>query len=73
MDKIPILYSTNCPQCKILKFHLDKANVNYIENNDVEEMINKGFKSAPIFEVDGKYLDCRDAIKWINERNKETI
>ena len=34
-----ILYSTGCPKCRVLKTKLDKKNINYIENNDVEEMI----------------------------------
>ena len=60
-----ILYSTGCPMCKVLKSKLNIAGVVYEEINDQETMIQKGFKSAPILEVEGKALNFNEAIGWV--------
>ena len=31
-------------------------------------MIEKGFMSAPILEVDGEPMEFGDAIRWVNEQ-----
>lgn len=62
------LYTTHCPKCNILKQKLDKKNIEYNINEDVETMINKGFSSVPVLEVDNEILDFVNAIKWVNER-----
>ena len=61
-----VLYSTNCPKCNVLKNKLDAENVDYelVENEDV--MIQKGFMSAPMLEVDGQVMDFITAVKWVN-------
>lgn len=61
-----VLYSTNCPKCKILKTKLDKKGLQYETNTDVELMINKGMKSAPYLEVGENLMGFSDAIQWIN-------
>ena len=60
-----ILYSTNCPKCKILKAKLDEKNIEYIINSDVNEMLSKGFKIVPVLEVDERILNYLDAVKYI--------
>lgn len=62
-----VLYSTGCPMCKVLKTKLNLANISYEEINDQETMIAKGFKSAPILEVDGKAMNFKDAIEWVKK------
>ena len=61
------LYTNDCPKCKILKTKLDTKNVQYDICNDLELMINKGFRSMPILEVDGKTFLFNDAVAWVNE------
>ena len=51
--------------CKVLKAKLNVAGVVYDEVNDQEAMLAKGFKSAPILEVDGKALNFNEAIGWV--------
>ena len=63
-----ILYSTKCPKCKVLETKLKQNNVGFEEINDVDLMIKKGFKSAPMLEVDGVVYGYRDAIEWIKEK-----
>lgn len=63
-----VLYSTHCPKCMVLENKLKEKQIDYIENNDVDEMLDKGWRSAPVLEVDGKGLMFKEAIDWVNER-----
>ena len=36
------------------------------EINDVDLMISKGFTAVPILEVEGKCLNFKEAVDWIN-------
>ena len=65
-----ILYSTNCPKCKILEQKLKSKNIKYIEFTDVNKMIEMGFSVMPMLEVDGFVMDFTTANKWINEFNE---
>ena len=59
------LYSTNCPKCRVLETKLNEKNIEFVtEGEDV--MIEKGFLSAPMLEVDGKVMDFGDAVRWVN-------
>ena len=62
-----VLYSTGCPQCNVLKQKLDAKNVDYVLENDVDKMLEKGFTSAPILEVDGEIMNTQQAFKWLTE------
>jgi len=44
------------------------AKINYVENNDMEEMISKGFTTSPMLEVNTKILNYNEAITWITEK-----
>lgn len=63
-----IFYSTHCPKCKVLEAKLKNKNINYVENNDVDSMLQKGIKSTPCLEVDGKILDFKTAVEWVNNK-----
>ena len=65
-----ILYSTNCPKCKVLEQKLKSKNIEYIEFTDIDKMIEMGFSVMPMLEVDGVIMDFGTANKWINEFNK---
>ena len=65
MDKI-ILYSNNCPRCKILKKKLDDNKINYEIIDDVDTMIDKGLSTVPVLEINGRMLDFKEAVEWIN-------
>lgn len=68
MGQRVILWSTHCPRCKVLELKLKQKNINYEENNSVEEMTAKGFKEAPKLEVDGMVMDFMQAVDWIKEQ-----
>ena len=62
-----ILYTTkDCPRCKVLKMKLDKKNIQYDEVQDIDVLISKGIKQAPILEVDGELMDLSKANTFIN-------
>ena len=65
MNKI-VLYSTGCPRCTVLEKKLKAKNVEYEEVNDEDIMLEKGFTTVPMLEVDGVVLNYKEANEWIN-------
>lgn len=65
MSKI-VLYSTGCPRCTVLEKKLKAKNVEYEEINDEDAMLEKGFTTVPMLEVDGVVLNYKEANEWIN-------
>lgn len=63
-----VMYSTGCPQCKVLKTKLDNAGVEYDVVTDTDIMIEKGFTSVPVLEVDNEVMTFSQAIKWVKEK-----
>lgn len=63
-----ILYSTNCPKCKILEKKLTEKNIKFTKNNNVIEMTELGIDQVPVLSIGGKLLSFVEANKWINER-----
>lgn len=63
-----ILYSTNCPKCKVLEAKLKRKGIAYSIITDVDLMIKKGFKQAPILEIDGEFKDFKEANTWVEEQ-----
>lgn len=61
------LYSTGCPQCKVLKAKLDAAKIKYRVVTDEAIIAALGFRSAPILQVDNATYKFPDAIKWLKE------
>lgn len=66
-----ILFSNDCPKCKILESRLNSKNIEFIKNDNFEELIEKGFNSAPILKIENKYLTYLEAINWIKEYGKK--
>ena len=63
-----VLHSTHCPKCNVLKTKLEQKNIEFKENNDVKLMMQKGFTSAPMLEIDNIIYDFKEAVKWIGEQ-----
>ena len=63
-----VLYSTNCPKCKVLEKKLNSIGVDYTIVTDEDLMISKGFSSAPMLEVDGNVMDFGNAVRWAKEQ-----
>lgn len=62
-----VLYSTGCPKCKIIEKKLTQKNIDFTVDTDVDHMIQLGFRSAPILEVDGLLMKFADANKYLND------
>lgn len=59
------LYSTHCPKCKVIEAKLKQAGLEYTEVNDVNTMLQLGYRTAPILDVDGQILDFSNANKFL--------
>lgn len=66
-EQTVILYSTGCPQCKVLKAKLDAAQISYEVCSDVDAMKALGITSVPMLNVNGALLGMKDAMVWIKE------
>ena len=62
-----ILYTIDCPKCKVLEQKLKAKDIKYKAFTDVDEMIKKGLSTMPVLEVNGNILDFSAAVKWVNE------
>lgn len=62
------LYTIDCGKCKILEKKLNDAGITYFVCRDRDLMKSKGFDFMPVLEVDGKYMNFAEAVKWVNER-----
>jgi len=71
MDSNVILYTLNCPKCKVLELKLKKANIEFKIVDDQTTVVNIGkdhnISSAPILQVGDCFLDFAGAVKYINE------
>lgn len=61
-----VLYSTGCSKCAVLEKKLKNAKIEFEISDDVKSLIRKGFFSAPVLEVDGKFMDFGAAVNWVN-------
>lgn len=68
-----VLYSNDCPRCKILKAKLDQKGVEYQIVNDVALMISMGMSMMPVLEVEGVRYEYGEAVKWVNNLKGEGV
>ncbi len=61
------LYTTHCPKCKVLETKLGQKNIEFSVIDEEQVMIDKGFMSAPMLEVDGEIMDFSGAINWLKK------
>ena len=60
------LYTTKCPKCLVLEKKLVAKNVDFIAETDVNPVIEMGYSTAPILQVDDKYMEFPEAVQWVN-------
>ena len=63
-----ILYTIDCPRCKILEKKLNNAGITYNIVKDRDEIKAKGMSLMPVLEVDNKRMGFKEAIDWVNGR-----
>lgn len=62
------LYSTGCPKCRVIEAKLEQKGIEYQVDNNIDILVEKGFISVPVLDVDGEFMDFTKANKWINEQ-----
>lgn len=60
-----ILFSNDCPKCKVLKTLLNRKELNYIVSSDFQELSECGIMSLPVLKIDDGYLDFNQAVEYI--------
>lgn len=63
-----ILYTIDCPKCKVLERKLEEKNIQYKVCKDTNIMAEKGYMYLPILEIDDKVLNFKEAVDWIKEQ-----
>lgn len=63
-----VMFSTQCPKCKVLQKKLDDAGVSYTENCDVDAMMERGIRQAPMLLVGDELMDFTRAIAWVRQQ-----
>lgn len=67
------LYSTGCPKCKVLDQKLNEMHIPHDINTDADKMIEMGFMSAPVLDVNGEIMDFSQAIRWMRDTTEDSF
>lgn len=62
-----LVFSNGCPRCKILKQKLDAANIPYILQDDLDEIMDAGFQTVPILKYKGEYYQFSEAVEFVQK------
>ena len=62
-----VLYTTGCPRCEMLEKLLNDKGMKYEVCTDKDVMARNGFETVPMLEVDGKTMNYKDAVRWVNQ------
>ena len=64
-----IMYTTHCPQCKVLEKMLNDKKIEYTQITNIDVMKSKGIQSVPYLEVDGELKNFKESMEWIRNAN----
>ena len=62
-----ILYTIDCPKCRVLEKKLNNANISFEVCKDTKLMSERNISKLPVLEVDGKMLTFKEAVDMINK------
>ena len=62
-----VLYTTGCPRCEMLEKLLNDKGMKYEVCTVKDVMVRNFFKTVPMLEVDGKTMNYKDAVRWVNQ------
>ncbi len=62
-----ILYTVDCPKCKVLEKKLNNANISFEVCKDTKLMAERNISKLPMLEVDGEMLTFKEAVDMINK------
>ena len=67
-----VLYTNHCPLCNTLKDMLDNNNIEYVEETNVQVMLQKGLANSPMprlqLNEDEPILTYKQALQWLKEK-----
>lgn len=65
-----VLYTNHCPLCNALKDALNKQNVLFTEETDVNKMLSLGITRTPMLGVPDResLLSYKEALQWLQEK-----
>lgn len=66
-----ILYTVDCPRCKVLEKKLNNANISFEVCKDTKLMAERNISKLPMLEVDGEMLTFKEAVDMINKGVKQ--
>lgn len=64
-----IMYTTHCPQCKVLEKMLNDKKIEYTQITDIDIMKSKGIQSVPYLEVEGELKNFKESMEWVRNAN----
>ena len=64
-----IMYTTHCPQCKVLEKMLNDKKIEYTQITDIDTMKSKGIQFVPYLEIDGELKNFKESMEWIRNAN----
>ena len=62
---ITIYTTPGCSKCALLKRKLGELGLEYTESHDAQEVIAKGFRSAPVLKYNDNYYLFKDALELL--------
>ena len=66
------LYTTDCPQCRMLEAAMRNKGIQYDVIRGAEPILEMGFESTPILVVDDEPMQFADAVRWVNDADYVT-
>ena len=63
-----VLYSIDCPKCKVLEAKLKSKNIDYDLVTDREIIAKHNIDLLPVLEIDGVLYNFSQAVKYINDQ-----
>lgn len=69
MDENIVLYTIDCPRCKVLEEKLTAAGIRFVKVSDREELAKEGLLDAnfPILKALGKMYSFKEAVELLRE------
>ena len=63
-----ILFTTDCPKCKVLKKKLIEKSIEFVEDHSIEDMEKLGILQVPVLKIEDRLYNFAEAVKWINNK-----
>ena len=63
-----VIYTTHCPQCRVLEKKLTMANIEFETIDNIETIRATGITQTPALQIDdGELMNFKEAVNWVRE------